>query len=419
MEQANQKKSHQQRNHYLLIFAIAILTAIASEVKVIPYEGAPFRFGLGTVIFLLSILIRPLPLIPAGMITGMVVVLFRTFLNVLLFGDSFLSSVIEHVPASLFYISFAFFLMVIRINDFKSKPFLLATIVTFCELLSNLIEQITTSIIVNTKIPFSLEELLLLLLVAFIRSFFVVGIYSSITVAEQKKQVQQLLNLISNLYVETLYLNKSLNEIEKITANSYDLYDQLKETQPSLSIKALSIAQEIHEIKKDGQRIYAGLSKLTNLKHLDSRLISNLLHYVKDANAKYSTLLNKKINITISYNKDFSTRQHIPFLALVNNLVSNAVEAIENEGQIHISIDTTDDLTTIRVEDNGEGIPKKFIPVIFDPGFTSKFNHKGEPSTGIGLSHVQTIVQNLEGTIHVESDETTKFTVTIPFYKLQ
>ena len=114
MEQANQKKSHQQRNHYLLIFAIAILTAIASEVKVIPYEGAPFRFGLGTVIFLLSILIRPLPLIPAGMITGMVVVLFRTFLNVLLFGDSFLSSVIEHVPASLFYISFAFFLMVIR-----------------------------------------------------------------------------------------------------------------------------------------------------------------------------------------------------------------------------------------------------------------------------------------------------------------
>lgn len=419
MKPAHQKVFTSHTYNYFFILAIAILIAIASEVKIIPYEGAPFRFGLGTIIFLLFILIRPLPLIKTGVITGIVVVLFRTFLDFFLQGNSFLNSAMIHVPASFFYISFAIFLKLININRFKSRPFLLAILVTSCESISNLIEQVTTSFILNQNIPFTLEEILLLVLVAFIRSFFVVGIYSSITVAEQKKQMQQLLNMLSNLYVETLYLNKSLHEIETITANSYELYEQLKETQPMLSMKALSIAQEIHEVKKDGQRIYAGLSKLTDVNQFDAHSISNILHYVKDANEKYSALLNKKINISVSCNKDFPTREYIPLLALINNLVANSVEAIENEGDISISIHTNEDFTTITVEDNGIGIPENFIPVIFDPGFTSKYNHKGEPSTGIGLSHAQTIVHRLEGTIQVESDATTTFTVTIPFNKLQ
>lgn len=41
------------------------------------------------------------------------------------------------------------------------------------------------------------------------------------------------------------------------------------------------------------------------------------------------------------------------------------------------------------------------------------------PSTGIGLSHVKTIVQRLEGTIDISSSETTTFIITIPTYKLR
>jgi len=413
-----QSKSIIKRHDVLLIFAVAIVTAIASEVKVIPYEGAPFRFGLGTVMFLLAVLILPLPLIHTGFITGIVIVLFRTILDDAFFESAFTNAILTHLPAGLFYILFAFGLYMIKLEQLKSKPFLLASLVTIIEFASNSVEQLATSLFI-TNIPLTMKEIVLLLLVAFIRSFFVVGIYSSITVKEQKRQVQQLLNFISTLYVEALYLKKSMNEIEQITADSYSLYDQLKKIDPMLGMKALSIAQEIHEVKKDEQRIYAGLAKILNMEQLDAYFISELLQYVKEANEKYSEMLNKKIEIAISCNHDFRTKEHIPLLALMNNLVANAVEAIEKEGTIRISINTSKDFATITVEDTGAGISKNLIPVIFDPGFTTKFNRQGVPSTGIGLSHVQAIVDKFNGTIHVESNETTVFSIKIPINNLQ
>ena len=50
---------------------IALLTAIASEIKVIPFNGENFRFGLGNITFFLLILIRPsIPLIRTGLNYG-------------------------------------------------------------------------------------------------------------------------------------------------------------------------------------------------------------------------------------------------------------------------------------------------------------------------------------------------------------
>lgn len=411
------QNSHFSHYSFTIIVVFAIIVAIASEVKIIPFDGAPFRFGLGAAVFLFFILIMRLPAILTGIITGIVIVLFRTFLNILLSEDDFLSSIVTHFSSGLFYITFSLCLSTLNIEKYKSKPFLLACLITLFEFISNLVEQTITFLFV-TKLPIVYEELALLLLVAFIRSFFIVGIYSFIVVREQKKQVEHLLNVISNLYVETLYLKKSMSEIEHITANSFDLYDKLKKKDVALSMQALSIAQEIHEVKKDEQRILAGLSKIMDTKQEDTYSISDLLQYVKEANEKYSDMLNKHIQIKIFYNQNFHTREYVPLLALMNNLVSNAVEAIEHEGTITISINTSKDFTTMTIEDSGKGIPKKLIPIIFDPGFTTKFNSKGEPSTGIGLSHVQSIVNKLEGTIFVESDNTTKFIVNIPTDKL-
>lgn len=411
-------KSNSKRIVYLLIISVAIVTALAGEVKVIPFNGAPFRFGLGAVLFLLAVLILPLPLFLTGLVTGTVVVLFRTLLDVFLFDGALTASVISHIPAGLFYVVYALGLSIADFEKNKSRPFLLASIITMIEFVSNYIEQLTTTLFFP-NITITVKDVALLFFVALIRSFFVVGIYSSITVKEQKRQMQQLLNFISNLYVEALYLKKSMNEIEQITAKSYNLYEQLKKHNPMLSVKALSIAQEIHEVKKDGQRIYAGLSKILNMEPSDAYLISELLQYVKEANEKYCEQLDKKIQITVSYNEDFYTNEHIPLLALLNNLVANAVEATENGGAIHISVINSNGSAKITVEDTGKGIPKNLIPVIFEPGFTTKFNREGMPSTGIGLSHVKAIVDKFNGTVQVESDETTIFTITIPLNQLQ
>lgn len=76
--------------------------------------------------------------------------------------------------------------------------------------------------------------------------------------------------LISNLYEESIHLKKTLQDAENITKKSYDLYKAvtaLKEERTPFPFEefgkqALKIAGEVHEIKKDNQRIFAGLSKL-------------------------------------------------------------------------------------------------------------------------------------------------------------
>ncbi|MEK9200251.1 ATP-binding protein [Ureibacillus sp. 179-F W5.1 NHS] len=397
----------------IAILATALLTAIGSEIKIMPYEEAPFRFGLGSIIFFIAVLIRTVPVITTGIITGLTVVLFRSLLDSLFYEQPFINALIEHFPAALFYFSFAVCLSIFNIEKYKTKPLTLGLMASLFEIISNSIEHLFTTLFV-TKIPINAEEIFLLITIALLRSFFVVGLYSSIIIAENKKQVQQLLNIGSNLYVETLYLQKSMNQIEQITASSFDLYKQLATVHSELSIKALIIAQEIHEVKKDQQRIFAGLSNIVENKQSDHYLMSDLLSLVSEANQKYSVLLKKNIQFNVLLNEDFHTHAHIQLLAVLNNLVANAVEAIENEGAITISVGMKADETNIIIEDNGIGIPEHSLPVIFDPGFTSKFNEKGEPSTGIGLSHVQAIVAKLHGNIHVESNKTTKFIITIP-----
>src|SRR5699024_464282 len=75
--------------------------------------------------------------------------------------------------------------------------------------------------------------------------------------------------IVSNLYEETIQLSKTLKNSENITKECYNLYRTLKRFgsknlhfQEQISRKALKISGEIHEIKKDNQRIFSGLSKL-------------------------------------------------------------------------------------------------------------------------------------------------------------
>lgn len=52
--------------------------------------------------------------------------------------------------------------------------------------------------------------------------------------------------------------------------------------------------------------------------------------------------------------------------------------------------------------DSGKGIPESKQEVIFEPGYTTKYNEAGIAATGIGLSHVRDIVHSMGGRITVE-----------------
>jgi len=207
-----------------------------------------------------------------------------------------------------------------------------------------------------------------------------------------------------------------MNHIEQIMAESYELYRALKkEEQRKLGLKALHIAQEIHEVKKDSQRIFSSISDMTMHKTGEYYMLSDVMNLVEVANEKYGRMLGKQVMFHVEQSIDFNTNQHIPLLAILNNIVANGIEAMKDSGDIRLSVTQHGDDIQFTIEDNGKGIPKEDLDIIFEPGFTTKYNEQGVAATGIGLSHVQEVVRTLAGTIRVELPEKgTMFIVHIP-----
>ncbi|MHA6160718.1 hybrid sensor histidine kinase/response regulator [Pseudomonas sichuanensis] len=98
--------------------------------------------------------------------------------------------------------------------------------------------------------------------------------------------------------------------------------------------------------------------------------------------------------------------------ALVN-LVVNARDAMQGQGTITLTLETTDAQVTIAVTDDGHGIAAADLERIFDPFYTTKEVGKG---TGLGLSQVYGFVHQSGGAISVQSTlgQGTTFTVSLP-----
>lgn len=92
------------------------------------------------------------------------------------------------------------------------------------------------------------------------------------------------------------------------------------------------------------------------------------------------------------------------------NVLKNAIEAIEGEGEITVATRTENDSAFIVISDTGRGIPTEQIGRIFDPGYTTKGVRYG---LGLGLSTAFRIVEEHGGRIVIESEEGTGTTCTI------
>jgi len=95
------------------------------------------------------------------------------------------------------------------------------------------------------------------------------------------------------------------------------------------------------------------------------------------------------------------------------NLLVNASQAIEDNGEIGIRTYTEEDRVFIKISDTGKGMSKELMNRIFEPFYTTKPVGKG---TGLGLSVSYGIIEKHQGSLKVESEEGkgTTFTVEIP-----
>src|SRR6185503_7827560 len=96
------------------------------------------------------------------------------------------------------------------------------------------------------------------------------------------------------------------------------------------------------------------------------------------------------------------------------NVLDNAIDALGAvaEGRrIDLFLENGDHRATVRVRDNGCGIPPEKVERIFNPFFTTK-----ETGTGLGMAISRKIVEAHQGTIDVVSEvgRGTEFKVTLP-----
>ncbi len=101
-------------------------------------------------------------------------------------------------------------------------------------------------------------------------------------------------------------------------------------------------------------------------------------------------------------------------MRVLNNLITNAVQAMPNGGKLTITAQSKDDATLLSVEDTGTGIPEEVKPKLFTPLFTTK--SKGQ---GFGLAVCKRVVEAHGGEITFESavGKGTTFTLRIPSAK--
>ena len=111
------------------------------------------------------------------------------------------------------------------------------------------------------------------------------------------------------------------------------------------------------------------------------------------------------------------------FKIILSNIVSNAVK-FTTEGSIKVYIETDIDHKNIilKVEDTGIGIPDEYTDQIFEQYFQiEQSSTKKYQGTGIGLSIVQQILNELKGTIDLKSIQNSGsgFQVTMPYKRVR
>lgn len=99
-------------------------------------------------------------------------------------------------------------------------------------------------------------------------------------------------------------------------------------------------------------------------------------------------------------------------LRVVNNLITNGIQAIPagRKGKIRIYLTADSEWISIEVCDNGTGIPEEQLSTVFEPYFTTK-----STGTGLGLAMVKQIVEGHNGTIEVKQTDTTGTTMLLRF----
>ena len=173
--------------------------------------------------------------------------------------------------------------------------------------------------------------------------------------------------------------------------------------------------QMVAEMEKDIKRletITERFSKIGSKSELQKRdivsLVSQSIEYLK---ARMP--VNTEFDIQIPIKEIIIPLNSVLFEWVIENLVTNSVDAMKGKGKISVSITEDENKIVINISDTGDGIDRSIIKNIFKPGVTSK-----KRGWGLGLSLSKRIIEEYHnGSIFVmksEKGKGTTFTIRLP-----
>ena len=246
---------------------------------------------------------------------------------------------------------------------------------------------------------------------------------------ELKKKLEKVLEKEKELSFQRDFLAKQLEETTKdlIKAEKFAVVGELAARLAHDLRNPLSVIKNTMDIMsvKPNMRIEERLQYIARFQRAVQRMahqIDDVLDFVKktDLVLQETTLLSimeNSINgLVIPSNVKISKpEKDIPINcesrkleAVFSNLLSNSIQAMNENGVIKIQMIDLGSSVKIEFEDTGPGIPSNVISKIFEPLFTTKLT-----GTGLGLSICKNIIEQHGGAIIAKSPPTV-FTITLP-----
>ncbi|HSH34741.1 ATP-binding protein, partial [Schnuerera sp.] len=243
---------------------------------------------------------------------------------------------------------------------------------------------------------------------------------------EHDKRYKNLLRLTSQLKTEVYWMEKNMTHIEKVMSNAYELFSNINENKNrgQWEAVALEIAKDVHEIKKEYGMVVMGIEDImANRLDNTGMYFSDLMVILKETLERDIKKQGKNISMEYLLGKNFYTEKHYYLMSILRNIGMNAIDSIENKGNITISHITENNKHKFIVEDDGCGISDEDLPHIFSPGYSTKIDYNtGQINRGLGLTLIEKLLEiHLKGNIQIESEVTrgSTFIISIPVKELE
>ncbi|MFZ2852748.1 MAG: ATP-binding protein [Rhodocyclaceae bacterium] len=200
------------------------------------------------------------------------------------------------------------------------------------------------------------------------------------------------------------FISSNLSSAERYVAD----FAELRPSVPAEAWKALDLdfaLDDFAELFKDSRagidriaRIVKDLKGFSSIDQPDEQIV--------DLNAQLESLLSviggqKPAGVTLD--ADFAALP--PLLCLPGhlnqaflNILQNALLAVGEQGRVSVCTRATAERITVRIADNGPGIPEDVMPRVFDPFFTTRAVGSG---SGLGLTVARDIILAHSGSLSV------------------